>query len=115
MPITIDEASQNNPLSPDDLARSLILAGADDNNRSHIGLVGDTYTILLSGKGTAGRFCLIDMHIPPGGGPLHIATTSKRPSPSSTARWKPPVAERNPPSRSASVIGLTDLVYQLDC
>jgi quercetin dioxygenase-like cupin family protein len=31
--------------------------------------VGDTYTVLLSGKDTAGRFCLIDMHIPPGGGP----------------------------------------------
>jgi quercetin dioxygenase-like cupin family protein len=24
---------------------------------------------LLTGKDTAGRFCLIDMHIPPGGGP----------------------------------------------
>jgi quercetin dioxygenase-like cupin family protein len=32
-------------------------------------LVGDTYTILLNGKDTAGRFCLIDMHVPPGGGP----------------------------------------------
>jgi len=32
-------------------------------------LVGDTYTTLLSGKDTAGRFCLVDMHIPPGGGP----------------------------------------------
>ena len=35
----------------------------------HIGLVGDTYTILLSGEDTNGRYCLIDMHIPPGGGP----------------------------------------------
>jgi quercetin dioxygenase-like cupin family protein len=35
----------------------------------HIGLVGDTYTILLSGKDTANRYCLIDMHVPPGGGP----------------------------------------------
>jgi quercetin dioxygenase-like cupin family protein len=32
-------------------------------------VVGDTYTILLSGKDTAGRYCLIDMHVPPGGGP----------------------------------------------
>jgi quercetin dioxygenase-like cupin family protein len=32
-------------------------------------VVGDTYTILLTAKDTAGRFCLIDMHIPPGGGP----------------------------------------------
>jgi quercetin dioxygenase-like cupin family protein len=60
---------QSSPLPPDDLKRSLILAGANDPNASHIGLVGDTYTILLSGKDTCGRFCLIDMHIPPGGGP----------------------------------------------
>ena len=31
--------------------------------------MGDTYTILLTGKDTAGRYCLIDMHVPPGGGP----------------------------------------------
>jgi len=31
--------------------------------------VGDTYTVLLSGNDTNGRYCLIDMHIPPGGGP----------------------------------------------
>jgi quercetin dioxygenase-like cupin family protein len=31
--------------------------------------VGDTYTILLTGDDTAGRYCLIDMHVPPGGGP----------------------------------------------
>jgi quercetin dioxygenase-like cupin family protein len=56
-------------LPPDDLKRSLVVAGAGDKNRPHIGLVGDTYTILLSGSDTAGRLCLIDMHIPPGGGP----------------------------------------------
>jgi len=53
----------------DNLARSLALASVDDPTKPHIGLVGDTYTILLSGNDTAGRFCLIDMHIPPGGGP----------------------------------------------
>jgi quercetin dioxygenase-like cupin family protein len=52
----------------DDLARVLVLARAD-SDVPHIGLVGDTYSILLSGKDTTGRFCLIDMHIPPGGGP----------------------------------------------
>jgi quercetin dioxygenase-like cupin family protein len=57
------------PLPPDDLARILVLATADDSDVPHIGLVGDTYTILLSGRQTAGRFCLIDMHIPPSGGP----------------------------------------------
>jgi quercetin dioxygenase-like cupin family protein len=53
----------------DDLARSLVIASANDPKAVHIGLVGDTYTTLLTGKDTAGRFCLIDMHIPPGGGP----------------------------------------------
>ena len=56
-------------LPPDDLTRALTLAAANQPNRPHIGLVGDTYTVLLSGHDTAGRFCLIDMHIPPGGGP----------------------------------------------
>ena len=56
-------------LPPDDLSRNLVLAGADDTDRPHIGLVGDTYTILVSGKDSASRYCLVDMHIPPGGGP----------------------------------------------
>jgi quercetin dioxygenase-like cupin family protein len=68
------EASGNShqsdaPLPPDDLQRGLVVARADDAGRPHIGLVGDTYTVLLSSSDTAGRFCLIDMHIPPGGGP----------------------------------------------
>ena len=54
---------------PDDLRRSLVVARSNNQNLPHIGLVGDTYTILLAGKDTVGRFCLIDMHIPPGGGP----------------------------------------------
>ncbi len=57
-------------LPPDDLGRKLTTANADSGaNVRHIGLVGDTYTILLTGKDTAGQFCLIDMHVPPGGGP----------------------------------------------
>jgi len=57
-------------LPPDNLQRELAVAQPDaDENLPHIGVVGDTYTILLSGKDTAGRFCLIDMHLPPGGGP----------------------------------------------
>src|SRR6202790_1613357 len=57
------------PILPDDLRRSLVAARSNDQNLPHIGLVGDTYTIFLEGKDTAGRFCLIDMYIPPGGGP----------------------------------------------
>jgi quercetin dioxygenase-like cupin family protein len=58
------------PLPADNLARSLKVARPDtDQSLPHIGLVGNTYTILLSGTDTDGRYCLIDMHIPPGGGP----------------------------------------------
>jgi quercetin dioxygenase-like cupin family protein len=32
-------------------------------------VAGGTYTILVRGEDTAGRYCLIDLHIPPGGGP----------------------------------------------
>ena len=62
-------AQQRSDIPPDDPKRNLVNAAADDSNLPHIGLVGDTYTILLAGKDTAGRYCLIDMHIPPGGGP----------------------------------------------
>lgn len=55
------------PLPPDDLARTLTLA--QPGSGKHIGLVGDTYTVTVAGKDTSGRFCVIDMHIPPGGGP----------------------------------------------
>jgi quercetin dioxygenase-like cupin family protein len=51
----------------DDLTRSLTLAQPD--KLPHIGLVGDTYTIMVTGEDTNGRFCVIDMHIPPRGGP----------------------------------------------
>ena len=53
-------------IPPDDPLRELAIP---DEKSLHIGVVGDTYTILLTGKDTAGRFCLIDMHVPPGGGP----------------------------------------------
>ena len=56
-------------LPADDLARLLVLAKSDSPDALHIGLAGDTYTILLGGEDTAGKFCLIDMHVPPGGGP----------------------------------------------
>jgi quercetin dioxygenase-like cupin family protein len=65
-----DTPTQYPPLRPDDLARKLTIARPDaDPELPHIGLVGDTYTITVSGDDTNGRFCVIDMHIPPGGGP----------------------------------------------
>jgi quercetin dioxygenase-like cupin family protein len=58
------------PIPPDDPKRGLKIANPDtDPKLPHIGLVGDTYTILLSGDDTDGRYCLIDMLVPPGGGP----------------------------------------------
>jgi mannose-6-phosphate isomerase-like protein (cupin superfamily) len=54
-------------IPPDNPKRNLTVAQPD--NLAHIGLVGDTYTIIVTGEQTEGRFCVIDMHIPPGGGP----------------------------------------------
>ena len=58
------------PIPPDDFSRRLVLARPnEDETLPHLGVVGDTYTVLLTGADTAGRYCLIDMHVPPGGGP----------------------------------------------
>jgi quercetin dioxygenase-like cupin family protein len=66
----VQKASEFPAVPPDDLKRNLTIAQIDkDQCLQHIGLVGDTYTITVSGDDTAGRFCVIDMHIPPGGGP----------------------------------------------
>lgn len=62
-------SSQASALPPDNLNRTLSFAAASDNNPKHLGIAGDTYTILLTREDTAGRFCLIDMYVPPGGGP----------------------------------------------
>jgi mannose-6-phosphate isomerase-like protein (cupin superfamily) len=54
----------------DDLQRHLTkVNGETDSSVPHVALVGNVNTILLTGKDTAGRFCLIDLYIPPGGGP----------------------------------------------
>jgi quercetin dioxygenase-like cupin family protein len=74
----MDDSTRHSPaptprIPPDDPGRTLSIARPnEDPHLPHIGLVGDTYTILLMGQDTAGRYCLIDMHVPPGGGPaLH--------------------------------------------
>ena len=54
----------------DDPSRTLTVAKPnEDQGLRHLGVVGDTYTILVDGKQTAGRYCLIDMLVPKGGGP----------------------------------------------
>jgi quercetin dioxygenase-like cupin family protein len=53
----------------DNLNRNLVVASADDPAAVHLSVAGSTYTILVSGEDTAGRYSLIDMYVPPGGGP----------------------------------------------
>ena len=63
-------SATSQPIPLDDPSRALTLARPDEDTAlPHIGVVGDTYTILLSGEDTNGRFCLIDMLVPHGGGP----------------------------------------------
>ncbi len=53
----------------DDTLRQLTVTNPDNPKMRHVAVAGDTYTILVSGAETAGRYCLIDMHVPSGGGP----------------------------------------------
>lgn len=65
-----DAAPLYPPIPPDDPQRKLTVAQVEiDPQLPHIGIVGDTYTITVAGDDTDGRFCVIDMHVPPGGGP----------------------------------------------
>ena len=41
----------------------------DDGKGQSISVVGDTYRILISGEQTNGSYAVIDMLVPPGGGP----------------------------------------------
>jgi quercetin dioxygenase-like cupin family protein len=65
-----EKSAGTSAIPADDLRRGLVVVRPDaDAALLHLGLVGDTYTVLLRGEDTGGRYCLIDMHIPPGGGP----------------------------------------------
>jgi len=57
-------------LPADDLSRALTALQAEtDSGLPHVALVGDVYTILMKGEQTGGRYALVDLFIPPGGGP----------------------------------------------
>jgi quercetin dioxygenase-like cupin family protein len=65
-----DDQPQSAPIPADDPARALTIARPNtDQSLPHIGLVGDTYTILVGGADTDDKYTLIDMHVPGGGGP----------------------------------------------
>ncbi len=53
----------------DDPNRQLTVADSDRPGVRHVAVVGDTYSIVVSGAETAGRYCVIDMVVPDGGGP----------------------------------------------
>ncbi len=56
-------------IPPDDPRRTLVIARPDAASLPHLSVAGGTYTVLLTGEDTAGRYTLIDMYVPPGGGP----------------------------------------------
>src|SRR5207244_3345497 len=62
--------SEARMLPDDDPSRALTVAQAEaDSGLPHVALVGDVYTILVTGEQTGGRYALIDMFVPPRGGP----------------------------------------------
>ena len=56
-------------IPPDDPNKKLTVANPDDPKMRHISVAGGTYTILVTGDETGGRYCLIDMLVSPAGGP----------------------------------------------
>jgi quercetin dioxygenase-like cupin family protein len=61
--------TSSSAIPPDDPKRQLTVADPDAAGVRHVSVAGGTYTILVSGTETAGRYCLIDMLVPDGGGP----------------------------------------------
>jgi quercetin dioxygenase-like cupin family protein len=59
----------NTAIPADDPKRKLTISDPDSSGVRHVAVVGDTYSILVSGAQTAGRYCLIDMIVPDGSGP----------------------------------------------
>jgi mannose-6-phosphate isomerase-like protein (cupin superfamily) len=58
-------------IPPDDKTRHLTVADPDGAGLRHVSVAGGTYTVLVSGADTAGRYCRIDMLVPDGGPPPH--------------------------------------------
>src|SRR5947199_8665145 len=64
-------------LPEDDRAREPAIARPADPDLLHLAVVGDTYTVLLSGEPTAGRLAMLDMLIPRAAGRHRTGTTSR--------------------------------------
>jgi len=92
-------ASALETIPPDDPKRSLTVAQPD--NLPHIGLVGDTYTITVTGEQTAGVSASSTCTSRPVAVRPRTGMTSRRPSSFLRARWKPRSAARSLPSALA--------------
>ncbi len=66
---SITATGDTGPFPDDDLRRPLTVSKPDDGDLLHLSLVGDSYTVLVSGKQTEGRYDLLDMLVPDGSGP----------------------------------------------
>ncbi|MDQ0394443.1 cupin domain-containing protein [Labrys monachus] len=64
-----DASSPALPIPADDPSRTLTVADPDAPDAHHVAVAGGLYTILVSGAQTDGRYCLVDMLVPDGGGP----------------------------------------------
>ena len=62
-------SQQTADLPADDPARTLTVADRESDDVRHLALAGDVYTVLIAGDQTDGRYTLIDMRVPDGGGP----------------------------------------------
>ena len=70
--MTTDRSNADTEISripADDPTRELTVVSPESPGTTFISLAGDTYAMLIGGEQTAGRYCLIDMHVPDGGGP----------------------------------------------
>ena len=61
--------SSSSAIPADDRDRKLTVADPERSDVPHVAVAGGVYSILISGAETAGRYCLIDMIVPDGGGP----------------------------------------------
>jgi quercetin dioxygenase-like cupin family protein len=69
-PTPLPQILRHLPRSPPTIpVAPLTVADPDSTGMPHISVAGGTYTILVSGAQTAGRYCLVDMLVPAGGGP----------------------------------------------
>ena len=59
----------SSPIPADDPNRKLTVADPDGAGVRHVSVVGGSFTILVSGADTVGRYCLIDMLVPDCAGP----------------------------------------------